>query len=190
MNNSHKICTTPFHASTDFVLLTTPRGRNYYCPIFTAERTPWLCVSPTPLLSPGCLSSVPHCVAHYKLLFPLTLLSPPPETYLCPLPTPHGVLPVILNCCLFFNLLSPCHLKGTSPPPLLWSSLLLPHPCLQLTTGGFFAVAWAHVSHARVGFISPSTQPSCACLWDPCWHSNSFWQKALALLGLSYLKSR
>lgn len=82
--------------STDFVLLTTPRGRNYYCPIFTAERTPWLCVCQHHSKS-GCLSSAPHRVAHYKLLFPLTLLSPHAAK-----PTPFLPHPMRV-CCLLFS---------------------------------------------------------------------------------------
>lgn len=135
----------PFSRINWFCALNDPRGRNYYCPIFTAERTPWLCVCSTPLLSQGCLSSAPHRVAITKLLFPLTLLSPPRETYLGPLPTPWCVACYSqLLLFFFFNLFSPCHLKGTSPPPLLWSSLLLPIHAFSFDHRWLlFAVAWA-----------------------------------------------
>lgn len=64
-----------------------------------------------------------------------------------------------------------CHLPHFSKVPLF-----LPHPRLQLTTGGFFAVTWAHVSHARVSFPFPLSAQLCQPLRPllaPKWPSDS-----------------
>lgn len=92
----------PFSRINWFCALNDPKRKELLLSHFHSWANSMVMCFANTTLSPGCLSSAPHCVAHYKLLFPLTLLSPPRETYLCPLPTPHGVLPVILNCCFSF----------------------------------------------------------------------------------------
>lgn len=64
-------------------------------------------------------------------------------------------------CCFYLPLLY--HLKCTSfmTSPTSLKPLFLPHLCLRLTTGGFFAVTWAHVSHARVSFPLPLSAQLC-----------------------------
>lgn len=145
MNSSHKICTILFTYQLISCSQQPQEEGTIIVPFLQMrELCGYVFCQHHTALSPGFLSSVPRCVAYYKQLSSLTFFIATAWNLPLPPPTPHGVLPVILNCWVFF-FTSPLSVtwkaQSSSPPPLLWSPLLLPLPCLQLTTGGFFAVA-------------------------------------------------
>lgn len=194
MNSSHKICTILFTYQLISCSQQPQEEGTIIVPFLQMrELCGYVFCQHHTALSPGFLSSVPRCVAYYKQLSSLTFFISTAWNLPLPPPTPHGVLPVILNCWVFFFL----------PPPSLsperHSLHHLPHSSEVPSFSPFHVFNWPQVASLQLlkhvwamqGFRFPfHSQLSCASLRDPCWRSSPFWQKALALLEMPYLKSR
>lgn len=163
MNSSHKICTILFTYQLISCSQQPQEEGTIIVPFLQMrELCGYVFCQHHTALSPGFLSSVPRCVAYYKQLSSLTFFIATAWNLPLPPPTPHGVLPVILNCWVFFFYLPPlCHLKGTvfitSPTPL--KSPPSP-PSMSSTDHRWLLCSCLSTCEPCKGFVSPSTLSS------------------------------